>query len=80
MHAGGRETVDDPGRSGSHDDLANVVSAAAVLASEASVYEPTCFGGFGVYTSPRLGALGSGDRAADEERYVGEGCTRADVR
>ena len=40
LHAGGRETVDDLGRSSSHDDLCNVVSAAAVLASEASAYAP----------------------------------------
>lgn len=40
LHAGGRESVDDPGRSSSHDDLCNVVSAAAVLASEASAYAP----------------------------------------
>jgi hypothetical protein len=40
LHSGGRETVDDPGRSSSHDDLANVVAAAAVLASEASASAP----------------------------------------
>jgi hypothetical protein len=37
LHAGGRETVEERFRAGSHDDLCDVVSAAAVLASEASI-------------------------------------------
>jgi hypothetical protein len=57
LHAGGRETVEEPLRSGSHDDLCNVVSGAAVLTSEALVREPQCYGGWGVVTSADLKGL-----------------------
>jgi hypothetical protein len=64
-HAGGRESVDDSGRPGAHDDLSNVVAAAAVLAAEAAAYAPTNFGGFGVVTGPRQSFPGSVGNAED---------------
>jgi hypothetical protein len=57
LHAGGRETVQEPLRSGSHDDLCNVVSGAAVLTSEALVREPQCYDGWGVVTAADLRGL-----------------------
>jgi hypothetical protein len=57
LHAGGRETVEEPLRSGSHDDLCNVVSGAAVLTSEALVREPQCYEGWGVVTAADLRGL-----------------------
>jgi hypothetical protein len=57
LHAGGRETVEEPFRSGSHDDLCNVVSGAAVLTSEALVREPQCYDGWGVVTAADLRGL-----------------------
>jgi len=57
LHAGGRETVEEPLRSGSHDDLCNVVSGAAVLTSEALVRQPRCFDGWGVVTAADLKGL-----------------------
>ena len=57
LHTGGRETVEEPLRSGSHDDLCNVVGGAAVLTSEALVREPQCFDGWGVVTAADLKGL-----------------------
>jgi len=57
LHAGGRETVEEPLRSGSHDDLCNVVSGAAVLTSEALVRQPQCLDGWGVVTAADLKGL-----------------------
>jgi hypothetical protein len=57
LHAGGRETVEEPFRTGSHDDLCNVVSGAAVLTSEALVREPQCYDGWGVVTAADLRGL-----------------------
>jgi hypothetical protein len=57
LHASGRETVEEPLRSGSHDDLSNVVSGAAVLTSEALAREPQCYEGWGVVTAADLKGL-----------------------
>jgi hypothetical protein len=57
LHAGGRETVEEPLRSGSHDDLCNVVSGGAVLTSEALVRQPQCYDGWGVVTAADLKGL-----------------------
>jgi hypothetical protein len=57
LHAGGRETVEEPFRAGSHDDLCNAVSGAAVLTSEALVREPQCYEGWGVVTAADLKGL-----------------------
>jgi hypothetical protein len=57
--AGGRERIEEPLRSGFHDDLCNVVAGAAVTLSEMLARQPLAtYANIGAFTAPRSGIPG----------------------
>jgi hypothetical protein len=66
VRAGGHEKIEEPLRSGFHDDLCNVTAGAAVTMSEMLAREPQiALAGIGVHSAPRVGVPGIGGSAED---------------
>jgi hypothetical protein len=73
VRAGGRESIEEPLRSGAHDDLCNVTSGAAVVMSEMLSREPqaVCSEHIGAFFGPRSFVPGGyGARTPEDEAYA----------
>ena len=74
VRAGGRESIEEPLRSGSHDDLANVVSGAAVVMAEILARNPAAVVSefIGAFSASRSGFPGNGGlgSTAEDQAYL----------